>query len=147
MYELLQTGSGRRLHACHRAKSPALFEVAPYITMLPQGMYPGSFTMFISPDFMDSLSDEDAEAIRSVCGENCPFCWQGGKEDHEALNTPKSKVSPSRCLNDDPMAIEYAKRWKGWTKPGLNAWPTKGRCQGRTDMLRAEAADYAPAEN
>jgi TRAP-type C4-dicarboxylate transport system substrate-binding protein len=44
-------------------------EVAPYTIKMPHGMYLGSFGMFLSPDFMSSLSEEDRQAIRQVSGE------------------------------------------------------------------------------
>jgi len=46
-----------------------LKEVAPFSLKFPNGMYLGSFGMFISPDFMDSLSKKDRDAIMSVSGE------------------------------------------------------------------------------
>jgi len=46
-----------------------LKEVAPFTIKFPHGMYLGSFGIFISPDFMDSLSAKDRKAIMSVSGE------------------------------------------------------------------------------
>ena len=46
-----------------------LKEVAPFTMKFPTGMYLGSFGIFLNPDFMDSLSDKDREAIMSVSGE------------------------------------------------------------------------------
>lgn len=44
-------------------------DVAPYTVKLPNGLYLGSFGIFLSPDFMAKLSEKDREAIRSVSGE------------------------------------------------------------------------------
>lgn len=152
VYELLQTGvvDGVFMPVTEQ-KAQRLFEVAPYITMLPQGMYLGSFTMFISPDFMDSLSDEDAEAIRSVSGEKLSIfagkAWDS--EDHEALEYAKEQgVTITMLEPDDPMAIEYAKKMEGLDEAWLERVADKGvDAKAALDMLRAEAADYAPAEN
>lgn len=46
-----------------------LKEVAPFTMKFPTGMYLGSFGIFLSPDFMDSLSAKDRKAIMSVSGE------------------------------------------------------------------------------
>jgi len=46
-----------------------LKEVAPFSLKFPNGMYLGSFFVFISPDFLDSLSEKDRKAILSVSGE------------------------------------------------------------------------------
>ncbi len=46
-----------------------LKEVAPFSLKFPNGMYLGSFFIFLSPDFMDSLSEKDRKAILSVSGE------------------------------------------------------------------------------
>lgn len=46
-----------------------LKEVAPFTLKFPNGMYLGSFGVFINPDFMDSLGKKDRDAIMSVSGE------------------------------------------------------------------------------
>jgi TRAP-type C4-dicarboxylate transport system substrate-binding protein len=46
-----------------------LKEVAPFTLKFPNGMYLGSFGVFINPDFMASLSKKDQDAIMSVSGE------------------------------------------------------------------------------
>jgi len=46
-----------------------LKEVAPFTMKFPNGMYLGSFGVFLNPDFMDSLSAKDRKAIMAVSGE------------------------------------------------------------------------------
>lgn len=46
-----------------------LKEVAPFSLKFPNGMYLGSFGVFLNEDFMASLDEKDREAIRSVSGE------------------------------------------------------------------------------
>ncbi|MFK4751599.1 MULTISPECIES: TRAP transporter substrate-binding protein [Oceanospirillaceae] len=69
-YEMLQQGviDGIFMPMAQQ-KSLRLSEVTKYITIFPEGMYMGSFSMFINPDFLDSLSERDRQAIMSVSGE------------------------------------------------------------------------------
>ena len=46
-----------------------LKEVAPFTLKFPNGMYLGSFGIFLNPEFMAKLSAEDRAAIMSVSGE------------------------------------------------------------------------------
>ncbi len=46
-----------------------LKEVAPFTLKFPNGMYLGSFGIFLNEDFMASLDEKDREAIMSVSGE------------------------------------------------------------------------------
>lgn len=152
VYELLQTGvvDGVFMPATEQ-KAQRLFEVAPYITTLPQGMYLGSFTMFISPDFMDSISEEDAEAIRSVSGEKLSIfagkSWDA--EDQEALEYAREQGATINELEaDDPIAVEYAQKMEGLDQAWLDRVSNKGvDAKAALEMLRAEAAAYTSAEN
>lgn len=148
VYELMQTGvvDGAFMPVTEQ-KSQRLFEVAPYVTILPSGMYMGSFVMFISPDFMDSISKEDAEAIRSVSGEKLSImagkAWD--KADEEALQFAKDKgVHVKELTADDPMTIAYDEAMKGldeaWLKRVENK---KADAKAALEMIRKEAADYA----
>lgn len=89
-YEMLQQGviDGIFMPMAQQ-QSLRLAEVTKYITVFPEGMYMGSFSMFINPDFMASLSEKDREAIRSVSGEKLSAlagkAWeQGDAEGYEA---------------------------------------------------------------
>src|SRR5690625_8028941 len=79
--------------------------------MLPQGMYLGSFTMFISPDFMVSIRAEDAEAIRSVSVEKLSIfagkVWDA--EDAEALQFAiDNGVNVKQLTAADTITIDHA---------------------------------------
>jgi len=50
-------------------RSLRLAEVSPHLYQMPGGFYRGSFVIMMSEDFLDSLSDEDREAILSITGE------------------------------------------------------------------------------
>ncbi len=69
-------------------KSLRLNEVARNVVMLPGGMYLGSFSMFINPEFLSQLSARDRAAIMSVSGEKLSAmagrAWeQGDREGYE----------------------------------------------------------------
>ena len=50
-------------------KTLRLSEVAKFIFLQPEGMYLGSFGIFLCPDFMASLSSADRAAVMRVSGE------------------------------------------------------------------------------
>ncbi|MCB1436357.1 MAG: TRAP transporter substrate-binding protein [Rhodobiaceae bacterium] len=50
-------------------QSLRLFEVAPYTTLMPGGLYRGSFGLFMSESFLNKLSEEDRKAVLSTTGE------------------------------------------------------------------------------
>ncbi|WCE30898.1 TRAP transporter substrate-binding protein [Vibrio sp. SCSIO 43137] len=69
-YEMLSQGVADGLFMQMDMMKAARFkDVAPYSYKLPTGLYLGSFGIFISPQFMDKLSEQDRQAIRSVSGE------------------------------------------------------------------------------
>lgn len=69
-YEMLSQGVADGLFMQMDMMKAARFkDVAPYSYKLPTGLYLGSFGIFISPQFMDKLSEEDRQAIRDVSGE------------------------------------------------------------------------------
>lgn len=69
-YEMLSQGVADGLFMQMDMMKAARFkDVAPYSYKLPTGLYLGSFGIFISPQFMEKLSKEDQQAIRSVSGE------------------------------------------------------------------------------
>jgi TRAP-type C4-dicarboxylate transport system substrate-binding protein len=70
VYEMMQQGviDGALLPVCEQ-KTLRLSEVATNLTLLPGGLYLGSFGIFINQDFMADLSEADQAAIRGVSGE------------------------------------------------------------------------------
>lgn len=97
-------------------KSLRLKEVAKHVVALPGGMYLGSFAMFISPDFMDGLSEKDREAIRSVSGEKLSAmagaAWDAA--DKEGLEAALADgVSVNQVPEDGAMAQEFRDLVKG----------------------------------
>ena len=148
VYELLQTGGvdGDFMPATEQ-KAQRLFEVAPNITILPTGMYMGSFVMFISPDFMDSISNEDAEAIRRVSGEKLSIMagksWD--KEDIEALKFAVAHgAKVTKLSEDDPISIDYNEKMQGLDDQWLEKVKAKKvDAKAALQMIREEATLYA----
>lgn len=117
VYELLQQGviDGVFMPAQEQS-SLRLSEVAPNLTLLPGGMYLGSFSMFIDPVFMDSLDPKDAEAIRSVSGEKLSAL--AGKAwdlaDAEGIQYARDKgVNIVELGPNDKITLEFNELIKG----------------------------------
>ncbi len=70
IYELLQQGviDGITMPQSEQ-RGLRLNEVTSHLTVYPRGLYLGSLSVFLNPDFMEGLSEEDQEAIRRVSGE------------------------------------------------------------------------------
>lgn len=151
VYELMQTGvvDGVFMPMTEQ-KAQRLVEVAPHIAILPTGMYMGSFVMFINPDFLDSLSKEDAAAIRSVSGEK--LSKMAGKSwdiaDTEALEYAKENGATVQELTaDDSISIAYNEKVKGLDEQWLERVADKGiDAKAALQMLRDEAKAYAATQ-
>ncbi len=71
VYEILSQGIADGVFMpVGEQKTLRLSEVTSFIYQSPQGMYLGSFSIFISPDFLSKLSQKDREAVMSVSGES-----------------------------------------------------------------------------
>lgn len=70
VYEMMQQGViDGALLPLGEQKSQRLAEVTNTLNLIPGGMYLGTFSMFINPDFLEDLDPKDREAIMSVSGE------------------------------------------------------------------------------
>ena len=93
VYEILSTGVADGVFMpVGEQKTLRLSEVAKFIYQQPEGMYLGSFGIFINPDFLDKLSAEDRTALVSVSGERLSALagriW--GANDDVGLATARS---------------------------------------------------------
>lgn len=151
VYELLQQGviDGVFMPAQEQA-SLKLDEVAPNLTLLPGGMYLGSFSMFIDPEFMASISKKDADAIRSVSGAKLSAlagrAWD--MADQEGLDYAKAKgVNIVELSANDAMAKEFKELIKGmddnWVKSVANR---KVDAKKALAELRELARNYKPLD-
>jgi TRAP-type C4-dicarboxylate transport system substrate-binding protein len=107
VYEMLQQGVIDGVFMpMNEQKSLRLYEVAPNVLAVPGGMYLGSFSVFINPEFLEDLPKKDRDAIMRASGERLSAMagkvWDKG--DAEALIFAKSKggiVTSSEKLGEE----------------------------------------------
>ncbi|BBB26793.1 TRAP transporter substrate-binding protein [Amphritea japonica] len=97
-------------------KSLRLKEVAKNVIALPGGMYLGSFSMFMNPDFLADLDPKDREAILNVSGEKLSAmagkAWDAG--DAEGLAAAQEAgVNITMVKDGDALSTEFANLAKG----------------------------------
>lgn len=123
-YEMLQQGviDGIFMPMAQQ-KSLRLNEVTKYITIFPAGMYMGSFSMFINPEFMEDLDERDRQAILSVSGEKLSAmagrAWEAGDKEGFAA-AREAGVEINELSADSPLAQEFEQMISGmdaiWVK-------------------------------
>ncbi|GGB83998.1 ABC transporter substrate-binding protein [Marinobacterium zhoushanense] len=117
VYEMMQQGviDGTFLPVCEQ-KTLRLSEVAPNLTLLPGGMYLGSFAIFANPDFLDSLDPKDKQAILKVSGEKLSQMagqvWDQCGIDALAASR-EAGVNVVEVGNNDAMAKQFDTLTKG----------------------------------
>jgi len=117
VYEMMQQGVIDGIFIpMGEQKTLRLKEVAKNVVVLPGGMYLGSFSMFISPDFMSKISEEDRAAIRSVSGEKLAAmagaAWDAA--DNAGLQAAKDAgVNITMVNSDGKMAGEFRELIQG----------------------------------
>lgn len=156
VYEMLQQGVIDGVFIpMGEQKTLRLNEVTSYITMLPEGMYLGSFSIFINPEFMEDLSDEDQAAIRRVSGARLSAlagkAWDAG--DQEGYQAAKDAGLTIRQLSkDDPMAKQFVTLTQGMDQVWLDSVADRGidakaALQELRDSARAYEARLKTASN
>lgn len=123
-------------------------DVAPYTLKLPNGLYLGSFGIFLSPDFLARLSEKDRQAIRQVSGERLSAlagrAWATADEEGEADIIASGSTVTNASADDiayfnqliegmDEKWIKSAKRRNVDAEAALKAF-------------RKEARNYKPLE-
>ncbi len=107
-----------------------LKEVAPFTMKFPNGMYLGSFGVFINPDFLASLSKKDSDAIMSVSGEKLSAMagkfWGEdvivGEADARAAGNTIMDAPASVLSEFDAMTADMDGEWLNAVKDmGINA--------------------------
>lgn len=127
-------------------KTLRLKEVARNVVALPGGMYLGSFSMFMSPDFLDSLSDKDRKAILSVSGEKLSAlagrAWDAG--DDEGYKAAKEAgVNLNIVKTDDAMAKEFRSLAQGMDEAWVDHVADRGvDAKAALEELRSIARNY-----
>lgn len=105
-------------------KSLRLHELAKYVTALEGGMYLGSFSMFISPSFLSSLSQRDREAILQISGEKLSAlagsAWE--KADDEGYQVALSNGANINHVNkSDLISHEFTNISSGMDKVWIDS--------------------------
>ncbi|SFX18842.1 TRAP transporter substrate-binding protein [Marinospirillum alkaliphilum] len=136
VYEMLQQGVADGVFMpAGEQRSARLAEVAPNLTLLPGGMYLGSFAFFIDPEFMKGLDPRDAEAIRRVSGYK--FSVMAGKawdqDDVEGIAFARSQGVNVMELSDDHRIVREFREL------------SKGMDQAWIDSVRRTGVDAAAA--
>lgn len=117
VYEMMQQGVVDGVFIpTGEQKTLRLNEVTKQLVLLPGGLYVNSFAMFLSPDFMDTLSQKDQDAIMAVSGEQLSALagrsWDAG--DVVGLQTAKDAgVDILEVKRGDPIDLEYQALIKG----------------------------------
>ncbi|WP_221801569.1 TRAP transporter substrate-binding protein [Oceanobacter mangrovi] len=130
VYEMMQQGivDGVFMPAASQ-KDFRLAEVAPWLTLLPGGLYLGSFAMFANEDFMDSLEPRDRKAILAVSGAKLSAlagkAWD--QSDLKGIEMAEQyKVHINRLQADSPMVAEFQQLTKGIDQQWLAIAKEKG---------------------
>lgn len=129
-YELLQQGvvDGTFLPA-GESKIFNLAEVTNNITVFPSALYSTAFSFVANPDFMDSLSDADREAILNVSGEQYSRLAGKAWQDMHAmgLNYAREKgLNVVEITADDQRAKDLAKMTEGLDQEWINSVKDRG---------------------
>ncbi|MET4161882.1 C4-dicarboxylate ABC transporter substrate-binding protein [Marinobacterium iners] len=124
VYEMMQQGivDGVFMPAASQ-RDFRLAEVSSHLTLLPGGLYLGSFAIIANEDFMDSLSPEDREAIMSVSGARLSAmagkAWD--QSDREGIEMAKKEGVNIHFVDaNDPLMKEIQQATSGmdqaWSK-------------------------------
>jgi TRAP-type C4-dicarboxylate transport system substrate-binding protein len=147
VYEMMQQGviDGVFMPVTEQ-KALRLTEVAPNLTVLPGGMYLGSFSMFIDPYFLEELDPKDAEAIMSVSGEKLSAlagrAWdEADKEGFEAAREAGVKVN--ELTADSALVQEFNELIKGMDDAWIESVSDRGvDARAALEELRSIAREY-----
>ncbi len=117
VYEMMQQGViDGALLPLGEQKAQRLAEVTNTLNLIPGGMYLGSFSMFINPDFLADLDPKDREAIMSVSGEKLSAlagkAWQKADEDGLAF-ARETGVNIIEHTADDQFNQDFLKLAEG----------------------------------
>ena len=147
VYEMMQQGviDGVFMPVTEQ-KALRLTEVTPNLTVLPGGMYLGSFSMFIDPYFLEELDPKDAEAIMSVSGEKLSAlagrAWdEADKEGFEAARA--AGVTINNLTADSALVQEFNELIKGMDDAWIESVSDRGvDARAALEELRSIAREY-----
>ena len=122
VYEALSSGVADGIFMpIETQKSFRLKEVVPFVTIMPGGLYYGSFAFLIGPAFLKKLSDKDRAAIESVSGLEFSKLGKHWDEADVAGRDDAMKAGTKIATASDAMRDDYY----GRVKPMEDAWAAK----------------------
>ena len=148
VYEMMQQGviDGAFLPAVEQ-RVLRLSEVTDHLTILPQGLYMGSFSMFMDPYVFEELSKEDQAAINAVSGEFLSI--QAGQawdvsDASGVLSARDNGVAVKVLTEGDALTKQFESRLKNVPEHWVKTANEKGyKGQEILDYLRSQAQEYA----
>lgn len=148
VYEMMQQGviDGAFMPTVEQ-KVLRLSEVTEHLTVLPEGMYMGSFSMFMDPYVFEDLSEEDQAAINAISGEKLSViagkAWDAS--DASGVDSARADGVQVKVLSkDDKLTQQFEERLSEVPQVWVEMANEKGyNGQEALDYLRQQAHQYA----
>lgn len=125
VYELLQQGVIDGVFMpMGEQKSLRLNEVVPNVLQVPGGMYLGSFSIFMNPDFLAGLSKQDRQAILAVSGEKLSALAGKLWDEEDAIGTNYAKNNGTKIIfgnTDGPVAQHFKQLTNGMAEQWIES--------------------------
>lgn len=127
VYEMLQQGVIDGVFMpMGEQQSLRLYEVAPNVLAVPGGMYLGSFSIFINPDFLADLPKKDRNAIMSVSGEKLSAMAGKAWDNADAKGLKFAKSKGVNITSTKALAKEFKQMSKGLDHEWIESVKSKG---------------------
>ena len=109
VYEALSSGVADGIFMpMETQKSFRLKEVTPHVSIMPGGLYYGSFAFILNTAFLDGLSAKDRAAVLSVSGERLSRLAGQGWDDADKAGLQDAKASGSTVSTlSDEIHAQY----------------------------------------
>ncbi|MED5407577.1 MAG: TRAP transporter substrate-binding protein [Pseudomonadota bacterium] len=145
VYEALSSGVADGIFMpIETQKSFRLKEVVPHVTIMPGGLYYGSFAFILNSDFLAGLSEADQKAVMSVSGEKLAKLAGQQWDAADAAGLAAAKEAGTTITT---ASQEIHKKYLGIMAPVEAEWierANKAGIDGRAALeeLRAIARGY-----
>lgn len=127
VYEMLQQGVIDGVFMpMGEQQSLRLYEVAPNVLAVPGGMYLGSFSIFINPDFLADLPKKDRDAIMSVSGEKLSAMAGSAWDRADAKGLTFAKNNGVKVTSNKQLGEEFKQYSKGLDHEWVESVKSKG---------------------
>ena len=127
VYEMLQQGVIDGVFMpMGEQQSLRLYEVAPNVLAVPGGMYLGSFSIFINPDFLADLPKKDRDAIMSVSGEKLSAMAGSAWDNADTKGLAFAKNNGVNITSSKKLGEEFKQVSKGLDHEWVESVKGKG---------------------